>query len=276
MTIRSCVSSRVAPSPWYRPYAPRRRPPSEITTATCASALRNRSGRSSSASRTSSSKSESLSGSSAMKSCSSGSTTRPSRARRSEERTISSNSLSDSGSFQPAIRTATKATLPISAAATITPSATSSSARTAPMELKPWPMTSRIRPTDMGTSAATPIRLGGEDPGGWMLRITGELAFLFQRAGDDETLDLVGALVYLGDLGISHHALDWVLLDVTVAAQHLHGLDGDGHGAGLVQQLTRGGGACFHVGELELDSLELIDGLAELAALAGVADGVVG
>ena len=56
----------------------------------------------------------------------------------SERRTSSSNSRSDSGSRQPASRTATNAAPPaISAAATITPSARSSSARTAPIELNP-------------------------------------------------------------------------------------------------------------------------------------------
>ena len=49
-----------------------------------------------------------------------------------------------------------------------------------------------------------------------------------------------------------------------------------GHRAGLVQQLARGRRARFHVGQLELDPLELVDRLAELAALARVADGVVG
>ena len=49
--------------------------------------------------------------------------------------------LSDSGSRQPAIRTARNAAPPISAAARITPRATSSSALTAPTELKPWPST---------------------------------------------------------------------------------------------------------------------------------------
>src|SRR6476646_6104953 len=38
---------------------------------------------------------------------------------------------------------------------------------------------------------------------------------LFEGAADDEPLDLVGALVDLGDLGVAHHALDWVLLDVS-------------------------------------------------------------
>src|SRR4029079_10975678 len=35
-------------------------------------------------------------------------------------------------------------------------------------------------------------------------------------ARDPEPLDLVGALVDLGDLGIAHHSLDRVLLDVPV------------------------------------------------------------
>ena len=47
---------------------------------------------------------------------------------------------------------------PISAAATITPSATSSSARTAPIELKPWPTTSTTSPSDIAMIAATPTR----------------------------------------------------------------------------------------------------------------------
>src|SRR5207245_10194920 len=44
ITMRSCVCACATPPPSYRPYAWRRRPPSEITTATCASALRSRSG----------------------------------------------------------------------------------------------------------------------------------------------------------------------------------------------------------------------------------------
>src|SRR5579875_1262971 len=273
-----------------------------MTTATCPSALRSRSGRSSSASRTSSSKSLSLSGSSSMNSSSPGATARPSRASRSEWRTISSNSLSDSGSRQPAMRTATNATLPISAAATITPSATSSSARTTPIELKPWPMTITTSPIDIATSAARPARrndLGS--PGEIGARIARPAPDpLFERAGDHETLYLVRALVDLSDLRVSHHALHRVLLDITVPAEHLHRIDGHrhrgvraedlrhrgvlrtlrmalvGHRARLVQQLARGGRPCFHVGELELDALELVDRLAELPALARVGDRVVG
>src|SRR5215218_1033512 len=85
------------------------------------------------------------------------------------------------------------------------------------------------------------------------------------------------ALIDLRDLGVAHVALDGVLADVAVAAQHLHRLDGDGHrGVGgeelrhrgvlaavglvavdlrarLVEQLARGGRPRLHVGELELD-----------------------
>ncbi len=50
------------------------------------------------------------------------------------------------------------ATAPINAAITITPSATSSSALTAPIELKPWPTTITTRPSDIAISAATPTR----------------------------------------------------------------------------------------------------------------------
>ena len=102
-------------------------------------------------------------------------------------------------------------------------------------------------------------------------------------------LDLVRALVDLRDLGVAHVALDGVLADVAVAAEHLDRLDRDGHrGVGgeqlghrgvlaavglvavdlrarLVEQLAGGGRARLHVGELELDPLELVDRLAELA-----------
>ena len=50
-----------------------------------------------------------------------------------------------------------------------------------------------------------------------------------QRAGDHEALDLVRALVDLGDLRVAHHALDRVLVDVAVAAEHLDRLDGHRH-----------------------------------------------
>src|SRR5215471_720701 len=120
-----------------------------------------------------------------------------------------------------------------------------------------------------------------------------------QVPADHHALDLVGALVDLRDLGVSHHALHRVLLDVAVASEHLHGLDRDrhrgvgaedlghrgvlaflrvvlvGHRARLVEQLARGCRAQLHVRELELDPLELVDRLPELAALLRVLDRVV-
>src|SRR4051794_11014246 len=51
---------------------------------------------------------------------------------------------------------------------------------------------------------------------------------LAQGSRDDEPLDLVRALVDLGDLGIAHVALHRVLGHVAVAAEHLDGLDGHG------------------------------------------------
>src|SRR3954454_7047660 len=56
-------------------------------------------------------------------------------------------------------------------------------------------------------------------------------------AGDDDALDLVGAFVDLGDLGVAHHALDGVLVDVAVAAEDLDGVDGDLHGVVGGEQL---------------------------------------
>src|SRR2546422_227722 len=45
-------------------------------------------------------------------------------------------------------------------------------------------------------------------------------------ASDDDTLDLVGALVDLRDLGVAHEALHRVLARVAVAAEDLHGVGG--------------------------------------------------
>src|SRR5260370_23450331 len=52
---------------------------------------------------------------------------------------------------------------------------------------------------------------------------------LKQLPGDHHALDLVGALVDLGDLGIAHHALDWVVVDVAVPAEQLYRVGGDRH-----------------------------------------------
>src|SRR4051794_5777317 len=120
-------------------------------------------------------------------------------------------------------------------------------------------------------------------------------SFAQQRAGDDEPLDLAGALVDLGDLGVAVVALDRELLGVAVAAEDLDRLAGDLAGrlggeqlglraldgvrlAGLLEargapgQGARGLDARLHVGELLLDRLVAADGLAERAALLGVGD----
>src|ERR687895_746788 len=48
--------------------------------------------------------------------------------------------------------------------------------------------------------------------------------------GDDQALDLRGALVDLEQLGVAHELLDRVLLDVAVAAEHLDRVGRDLHG----------------------------------------------
>src|SRR6476661_7123218 len=53
--------------------------------------------------------------------------------------------------------------------------------------------------------------------GGGKARFAGAL----QRAGDHQALDLVGALVDLGDLGVAHHPLDRILADVAISAEDL-------------------------------------------------------
>jgi hypothetical protein len=49
--------------------------------------------------------------------------------------------------------------------------------------------------------------------------------------GHHQALDLVGALVDLGDLGVAHHPLDREVADVPVAAQELDRVGGDGQPA---------------------------------------------
>src|ERR1700739_4574612 len=63
-------------------------------------------------------------------------------------------------------------------------------------------------------------------------RTVGWLPFMARsphRPGDDEPLDLVRALVDLRDLGVAHHPLHRIFLDVAVAAEDLDGLDRDLH-----------------------------------------------
>src|SRR5665213_645737 len=112
-----------------------------------------------------------------------------------------------------------------------------------------------------------------------------------QATGDDDAHDLVGAFEYLVHAQIAQIALDRIFLDVAVAAVQLQRLVDDletgvggealGHGAlgsgfGIVA-LKRTGGAMHHeprrvelgrhVGEAELERLELGERLAELLAL---------
>ena len=118
-----------------------------------------------------------------------------------------------------------------------------------------------------------------------------------QGTRDDHPLDLVGAFINLGYLGIPHHPLNRVVLDVAVAAHDLHRVGGHPHrdvgGERLryrrqvteVRDLMVDGrcrpvdysARCLdldgHVGEEELDRLMLQDGLAEGSALAGVTIG---
>ena len=111
--------------------------------------------------------------------------------------------------------------------------------------------------------------------------------FLDQVHRDHLALDLVGALVDLGDLRVAHHLLDRVLLHVAVAAEDLHRVRGDahrrvggehlGHGGdlrhvllaavdgagGRVRQRPGGLDLGGHVGQHELQALEPRDRLAE-------------
>src|SRR6266404_9443703 len=59
---------------------------------------------------------------------------------------------------------------------------------------------------------------------GWRSGLAQELL------GDDHALDLVRALVDLGDLGVAHEALDRELAGVAVAAEDLHRVGGHLHG----------------------------------------------
>src|SRR5215213_6556108 len=101
--------------------------------------------------------------------------------------------------------------------------------------------------------------------------------------GHDQALDLVGALVDLGDLGVAHHPLDGEVLGEAVAAEQLNGIGRDLHGHvggvalrcraeerevlvaafGLrgrdVDHLARGFQSHGHVREHELDALEVDD-----------------
>src|SRR3954453_13672228 len=107
---------------------------------------------------------------------------------------------------------------PNSTAATAPTTARVSSAFTVGSALQPARITTAVSPMHNATAAAKRMRrTGGSTPSAP------------HRAGDHEALDLVRALVDLGDLGVAHHALDRILVHVAVAAEHLHRLDRHGH-----------------------------------------------
>src|SRR5207249_2132208 len=130
-----------------------------------------------------------------------------------------------------------------------------------------------------------------------------EGAVLLQHlACDHEPLDLVRALVDLRDLGVAHHPLDRVLLDVAVAAEDLDGVGRDVHrdiGAvelrhrgdlrqlgpigplvdqlpALVEEPARGLALRLHVGQGGGDQLVLRDRLPHRLARLRVLESVIG
>src|SRR4051812_29448534 len=177
-------------------------------------------------------------------------------------------------------------------AAQVTTIASTSSTRSQPETARPCRSTAMVNATAKQMTVVKAIRRPVGQRCSMSLRLP-------EAARDHETLDLVRALIDLGDLGVAHVALDRILAHVAVAAEHLYGLDGDVHrgvggeqlghrgvlaavglvavdlGARPVEQLARGGRPRLHVGELELHALELGDRLPELPALVGVGDRVV-
>src|SRR6266536_1298021 len=124
-------------------------------------------------------------------------------------------------------------------------------------------------------------------------------ALLPQAAGDHDSEDLIRPFVYLCNFCVPHHALQGELLDVAVAAEELDRVGGHPHrgvarealGAGreegevvvIAVGLGRGGvderpgrlDLHGHVGEHELDALEIGDRVVELVAFLDVATGEV-
>ncbi len=113
-----------------------------------------------------------------------------------------------------------------------------------------------------------------------------------------------GSLVELGDLGVAHHPLDRIFGDVAVSAQDLDRIGGDPHGGvagdelgaagpvrevrcigvhpgrGSIGELPGGLRLAGHVGQHELDPLEVDHALVELLPVGGVprrlVDGALG
>ena len=116
---------------------------------------------------------------------------------------------------------------------------------------------------------------------------------LEQMSGNDHALDFGSAFIDLGDLGISHHALDRILASETIAAEQLHASAGhvgsvDGRDelrlsckegirkslvasvCSLIDQQSCGVCVGFHLRQFELCVLELRDRTAELLSLLDV------
>src|ERR1700742_109128 len=119
-----------------------------------------------------------------------------------------------------------------------------------------------------------------------------------QLAGDEHPLDLGRALADLQDLGVAVEAADRVFVHEAVAAEDLGGVAGVVHGGVGGGQLGDGRfllerlpgqhpgrrgvvgqpghvGASFHVGDLELQTLEPADRAAERVPVMHVTDGLV-
>src|SRR5207237_685980 len=115
-------------------------------------------------------------------------------------------------------------------------------------------------------------------------------------AGDDQALDVAGALVDLAHPDVAVDPLDQEIGDIAVAAMDLDRVGGDALGdlggeelghrglldaglagvalrGGVEYQATGGGNLGRHIGEAEGDRLLLDDRLAEGPALAGVGEG---
>src|SRR5271166_1835309 len=121
-----------------------------------------------------------------------------------------------------------------------------------------------------------------------------QLLLAEELAGNDQPLNFAGAFADGAELDVTIILFGGIVLDESVPAVNLHAFvgDADGHFAGeelghagfageadiflvgepcgLIDEQAGGFDFRGHIGELELDGLELADGLAELFALLGV------
>src|SRR5438552_6861499 len=158
-------------------------------------------------------------------------------------------------------------------------------------------------PADPGTQAGSTGRSGAAAPEA-VAAVAGAPASAAPRSterrpGNHHTLDLVGALIDLGDLCVSHHSLDRVVGDVAVTTEQLDAVRGHPHRhvrgeelghrghLGEVRRLHVRLGRCSidqvarrldlrrDVGPHELDALEARDRLPELFAFLDVVQRVI-